>query len=875
MLQRLWANFITSGFGPEKPRGFMRRVKFTNALSTFGLLFLFGIGIIRLFQGKVLLGSVDIGLGLVLVAALIILRLTGNVGLTSGFGTTGLFLLEMFLYSTGTAGQYSIVWFYFFPVVAFFLFGKRGGWVWIGLLFLSTLFLALLGQAGVINTPYTFPVTVYFLASLLLETMMVYYYASVMETEEGIIEERNQRLSQSNAALSNEIAQRQRAEEELLRISKAVRSSSDAMIVAGPDGTYIFSNKAFYDLFCYTLSDINRGGGYQALYQDRSIGQQVLDTIKSGGAWHGEVAMQTKTGRVIQVFLRADAIKGQDGSIMGLVANHTDISSRKEAEKLQSALYRISELTNSTGDLAELYRGIHEIVDGLMYAKNLLIAQYDSVSQTISFPYFVDQFDAPPPPRQLGNGLTDYVIKTGKPLLASQEDIETLSQAGDLKLLGTECLDWLGVPLQLRGQVLGVLAVQNYTEAARFSDNEKKILTFVSQHIAGAIERKRAQDQVRRSEENFQRVISSINDHIYMTEFDKDGKPVNAYISPNVAGLTGYPLENFRTDWSFWPGTVIHPDDRAPAAAQVERFLAGHDSEVEYRLVRADGSVIWVRDNGRVVKDEAAGTVTVFGAVSDISQSKYYEEVREALMADLKKVNAELADFAYIVSHDLKAPLRAISSLAVWLAEDYGDKLDGQGKDQLQLLLKRARRMHNLIEGILSYSRLGRVKPVLAEVDSHETARQVIESLAPPESVALRIEGHLPAVVYDRTHLDQLIQNLCSNAIKHLGKPQGKVVISCAEQDKFWEFCVRDDGMGIEPQHFERIFKIFQTLKPRDEVESTGIGLTIVKKTVELYGGTVRMESEPGRGAAFFFTVPKGLKPDPERESPAPRVLNQ
>jgi len=114
------------------------------------------------------------------------------------------------------------------------------------------------------------------------------------------------------------------------------------------------------------------------------------------------------------------------------------------------------------------------------------------------------------------------------------------------------------------------------------------------------------------------------------------------------------------------------------------------------------------------------------------------------------------------------------------------------------------------------------------------------------------------------------VQNLCSNAIKHLGKPAGQVTVSCAEHPGSWEFCVRDDGAGIDPMHFDRIFKIFQTLKPRDEVESTGIGLTIVKKTVELYGGAVRVESAPGRGAAFFFTVPKGLPPGAVRVESAP-----
>ncbi len=864
MLKAIWKNFVTSGFGPERSRTFLRRVKYTNALSLFGIVFLFGFGATRLLSGQAVVGAVDLGLGLLLCANLVILRRTGNVGLSSSFGTVGLLGLILFLYATGGVGGTGIFWAYFFPVTIFYLFGLRGGLSWLAILYAGILLLALLARAGAVVLFYSLSTTLQMLASLLLESAMVMFYAREMEREEGLIELHNEELSRSNAALQNEIAQRQRAEEELLRISKAVRSSSDAMIVAGPDGRYIFSNKAFYDLFHYTLSDTNRAGGYQALYEDRSVGQRVLDTIRAGGSWRGEVRMRTKQGAGIDVSLRADAIRAPDGAIVGLVAIHTDITARRESERLQAALYRISELASGTADLGELCAGVHRVVGELLYAENFYIALYDRESGAVSFPYFADQRDQRPEPRPLGKGLTDYVIRTGRPLLVSPDDPDVylpLRAAGELEIIGSEPVDWIGVPLIWEGATIGALVVQNYTEALRVDEREQGILAFVSQHIAGAIVRKQAMDLLRASEENFRRVISSISDHIYMTEFDAAGSPVNAYLSPNVAGLTGYPPDRFQADWGFWPNTVIHPDDRAAAAAQVSRFLKGHDSEMEYRIVRADGSVTWVRDCGRVSVD-AAGRITVFGAISDISQSKYYEEVREALLADLKRANAELADFAYIVSHDLKAPLRAISSLAGWLAEDYADKLDDRGREQIALLLKRTKRMHNLIEGILAYSRLGRTRRVLVRVDAHEAAGQVIEALAPPPEIAVRIDGRLPAIVYDRTHFEQLVQNLCSNAIKHLGKPAGQVTVSCAEHPGSWEFCVRDDGAGIDPMHFDRIFKIFQTLKPRDEVESTGIGLTIVKKTVELYGGAVRVESAPGRGAAFFFTVPKGLPPD-------------
>jgi signal transduction histidine kinase len=188
--------------------------------------------------------------------------------------------------------------------------------------------------------------------------------------------------------------------------------------------------------------------------------------------------------------------------------------------------------------------------------------------------------------------------------------------------------------------------------------------------------------------------------------------------------------------------------------------------------------------------------------------------------------------------------------------------MDEEGRRKIELLLGRTKRMHNLIEGVLAYSRLGRMKPTLCPVDCQEEVKQVIDLLAPPKGIRVEVRVELPEIVYDRVHFVQVVQNLIGNAVKYHHRPNGLVEISCREGAGEWEFCVADDGPGIDPQHHERIFKIFQSLQARDEVESTGIGLTIVKKIVEQYGGKIRLDSEPGRGSRFYFTVPRGLKPE-------------
>ncbi|MEK6725767.1 MAG: ATP-binding protein [Deltaproteobacteria bacterium] len=247
----------------------------------------------------------------------------------------------------------------------------------------------------------------------------------------------------------------------------------------------------------------------------------------------------------------------------------------------------------------------------------------------------------------------------------------------------------------------------------------------------------------------------------------------------------------------------------------------------------------------------------------EIQRKKLEATVREkdALMSQVERANKELQDFAYIVSHDLKAPLRAIGTISSWIAEDYKDKLDDAGREQLFVLLQRTKRMHDMIEGILQYSRVGRIKGTPETIDTGKVAEQVREALSSPANMQIKIHAPMPAIFIDPVQINQIIQNLISNAIKYMDKPEGLVEVGCRDAGEFWEFYVKDNGPGIEEKHFERIFQIFQTLKARDEFESTGIGLTIVKKIIEQSGGRVWVESEVGNGSTFKFTIPKGTTP--------------
>jgi len=240
-----------------------------------------------------------------------------------------------------------------------------------------------------------------------------------------------------------------------------------------------------------------------------------------------------------------------------------------------------------------------------------------------------------------------------------------------------------------------------------------------------------------------------------------------------------------------------------------------------------------------------------------LTARKRAEEKQAQLLKQVEAANQELADFAHVVSHDLKAPLRAIDSLAKWLAADYKDKFDDEGREQLNLLLGRVKRMHDLIDGILQYSRAGRIREEEVEVDLAELVPAVIDLLSPPPLIRVTVETPLPAVVIEPTRISQVFQNLLSNAVKYMDKPEGLVRVGCTEDGGFWKFHVSDNGPGIEEKDRQRVFQLFQTLKPRDEADSTGVGLAVVKKAVEMYGGRVWIESKVGEGSTFYFTLPK------------------
>ncbi len=369
---------------------------------------------------------------------------------------------------------------------------------------------------------------------------------------------------------------------------------------------------------------------------------------------------------------------------------------------------------------------------------------------------------------------------------------------------------------------------------------------------------KRTQEELKNSEERLRILFEYAPDAYYLNDLK------GMFLDGNRAAeqMCGYKKQEL-IGKNFLKLDLL-PLHQLPKAAGVlaKNALGRPVGPVEFCLNRKDGTQIDVEI--RTYPVQIAGKTVVLGIARDISERKKTEDLLETLnrnlkatIAELERSNRELRDFAHVAAHDLKAPLRGIATLAQWIEKDYADKLDEPGRETLALMRQRVERMTLLVNGILRYAEIGHGDLLMEEVDTGRVVAEVVEQISPPEHIAIEVQGHLPVVVCQRIRITQVFLNLISNAVKYMDKPRGKIRITALDEGEFWKFLVADNGMGIEPRYFDRLFQMFQTLAPVPNGDSTGLGLAMVKKIVQIHGGDVGVESEPGRGSTFFFTLPK------------------
>jgi PAS domain S-box-containing protein len=412
--------------------------------------------------------------------------------------------------------------------------------------------------------------------------------------------------------------------------------------------------------------------------------------------------------------------------------------------------------------------------------------------------------------------------------------------------------------IRIRSKEVGAVEVyyigpKNRDGSPSFLDSERAMLDAVAEHLAGVAETKKSAEKL----QLFRSLIDRSNDSIFVME-PKWGRILD--VNDRASEMLQYSRAEL-LDMTIKDIDEQIPDDSAWQSC-VKDLTEKGDITLQGRHKSKNDDMLFVETSFRLVAHGKQNYI--IAATRDISERKTAEANQAKLITELKatndrvrRINQELKEFAYVVSHDLKAPLRGIKTLADWISSDYGDKLDENGKEQIRLLQTRVERMHSLIEGVLQYSRVGRVREKEIIVDLNLLLPEIIDMVAPPQNIRITVDTPMPVIRCEKTSIIRVFENLLSNAIKYIDKPEGLVGITCRDDNEAWTFSVTDNGPGIEKKYFEKIFKIFQTLAPRDEYESTGIGLTVVKKIVELNGGSIWVESIVGQGSTFSFTMPK------------------
>lgn len=306
----------------------------------------------------------------------------------------------------------------------------------------------------------------------------------------------------------------------------------------------------------------------------------------------------------------------------------------------------------------------------------------------------------------------------------------------------------------------------------------------------------------------------------------------------------------------------VHPDDLEYVKKILQDITETKSFiQAEFRMIMRDNSVKYIHTTNNPVLNEDGEVASVFGIMMDITERKLYEQRLEELLQGLERSNKELEQFAYVSSHDLQEPLRMISSYLALLSKNYQDVLDERARTYIDIAVDGAKRMANLIRDLLSYSRLtSRAMPFEA-TDLNVVVNEVINDLelVIEETNAKIIVNQLPVVKADPLQMKQLFQNLISNALKFRSEDHPSVEIRAQKKSKEWIFSVSDNGIGIEPDFYERIFEIFQRLHTIDEYPGTGIGLALCKKIVDHHNGRIWAESSRGQGTIFHFTLPAKL----------------
>lgn len=653
------------------------------------------------------------------------------------------------------------------------------------------------------------------------------------ETLEHRVSERTAQIEISNHQLQKEIAYREKIALTLLELTQlqnAILNSANYTIIStDSDGTIKTFNRAAEQLLGYSLEEVVGKVTIAIIHEPLEVAQraevlsqelgvkiepgiQVLFTLPCREiADENEWTYIRKDGSRFPVLLSVTALFDSSGNINGFLGIGQDISDRKQAEK----------------ELRDLTNAMQNTVEGISLLD--IEGRYVKVNRAYAHKCGYE-------PEQMLGMEWQLTVHPG--------DVEMMLSAYQEMLISGK------VEVEARGVRKNRSFFYKQLTMVKSCDAQG---IFNGHHcfMKDITERKLTETALQESEFKYRQIVELAEEGIWV--IDRNG--LTNYVNHAMARMLGYSeLEMFgRPLFEF-----MDKSEKEKALDHIERRKQGIGDQHEFKFKSKDGKDIWTHMSTSPVMDSQDNLLSCCALVYNITSRKEAEQQMLQLTEDLKRSNEELEQFAYVASHDLQEPLRAVTSYTQLLAQRYQGNLDDRADKYINYIVDGATRMQQLINDLLAYSRLGTRGQEFEQADCNAVVKQTMCNLqiAIAETKAVITCDAMPTVMADEFQLVQLFQNLVANSIKFCRQDIPLIHIAACRQESEWVFSVRDNGIGIDPQYADRIFIIFQRLHGRRQYSGTGIGLAMCKRIVERHGGRIWVESQEGKGATFYFTIP-------------------